>query len=144
MAAISITAANVTKTSTTQTAVGTAGETITAGMPVYLKTSDSRLWKADANDTAATATVVGISLHGASAGQPLVYAVPNYSLVIGATLVVGSWYFLGTTAGAIVPAGDITTSSYPTCIGYAASATDLFFLGVNPGVAYAGAGAFVA
>ena len=51
MAAISITAANVLKSSTGQVSVGTAGATITAGQSVYIDTSDSNKIKlADAND----------------------------------------------------------------------------------------------
>lgn len=144
MTAVSITAASVAKTSSTQSVNGVAGETITAGQPVYLKAADGRLWKA-LNTTLAASQIVGIALHGSLAGQPLAYAVPGYNLTIGATLVLGSWYFVGGTAGTIVPAGDIATGAFAQCLGYADSTTTLFqILGGNPGVAYAGAGAFAA
>lgn len=142
MAAISITAANVASASLTAT--GVAGTTVTAGQALYLSSSDTRLYLADANDTDATAVFVGIATHGSLAGQPLTYARPTGTIVIGATLVVGSVYVLGTTPGAINPAGDIATSSRTVIIGYATSATVLYILGTNTATVYAGAGGFAA
>lgn len=119
MADISITAANVAigTTGTPETGTGTAGETITAGQPVYLKSSDSRLWKADCNVSTAEAEVVGVALHGSLAGQPLKYQ-KSGEITIGATIAAAETYILSATAGGIAPVADLASSSYLTRIGY--------------------------
>jgi len=94
---------------------GTAGETVTAGQVVYLKASDNRLWLATANASSvvALATVKGIALHGASAGQPLrIQTSGTIEVGAAATVVVGKTYVLSATAGAICPDADISTTAY--------------------------------
>lgn len=117
MADISITPANCVKVAGATVANGIAGESITAGQAVYLKASDSKLWKADANDTSATAEVVGIALHAAAANQPLQYQTAG-QLTIGATVAAAETYILSTTAGGIAPVADLASASYLTRIGY--------------------------
>jgi hypothetical protein len=62
MADISVTAASVVPGANATLIQSTAGETITAGMAVYLKASDSRWWKAQADGTiyVVSATAGGI------------------------------------------------------------------------------------
>lgn len=121
MANLSQTAANVAIGSAiTRTRVVQAGETIAQGQPVYLKTSDSKYWKADANASADTAKAVGIALTPASANGYLVIQEGSGGLInLGATLTVGETYVVSATAGAIAPIGDLTTGDYPCILGVA-------------------------
>ena len=111
MAAISITAANVLKSSTGQVSVGTAGATITAGQSVYIDTSDSNKIKlADANGTAPANTFAGIALNAASSGQPVSYCTNDTSgFTIGATVVAGDTIWLSQTPGGLTKTiGDLS------------------------------------
>lgn len=128
MADLSITAANVQKSSTSQVQSGKAGETITAGQSVYLKASDTSIYKADNNVDAATAAAVGVSLNGAAAGQPINYTTSG-PYTAGGTLVVGETYIVSSTAGGIAPIADISTN-YVTILGVAISAS-LLQLNIN-------------
>ena len=126
MAALSITASQVQPGSTAARQSGTAGETITAGQPVYKKASDGKLYKADNATSAATADVKGIALHGASDGQPLDYQPSgDVTLGAGASMTVGEIYVVGTTAGDIEPEGDLVSTEYVTVLGVATSASVL-------------------
>jgi hypothetical protein len=122
MADITITAANVVPASGATIPVGTAGETITAGKALYLKASDSRLWLAQCDGTAAEAAVVGIALSGASAGQPLPYVTAG-TMNIGGTTSKADVYCLSATAGGIAPQADLTSGHRIVFIAYA-TATD--------------------
>lgn len=124
MADITITAANVLRTSA-DTTTGIAGETITAGQAVYLKSSDTRYWKAQCDGTAAEAAAVGIALHAALAGQPLTIATGG-TMNIGATTA-KVFYYLSATAGGIAPIADLTSGQYIVSLGYA-TATDGSFV----------------
>lgn len=124
MTDLSVTAASVVSGSNAIVdRTGFAGETITAGMPVYFDTS-TRLWmKADANAaTAAARTPQGIALHGASANQPLAVQTKG-DITIGATLTAGVTYYLSDTAGGICPIADVGTGEYYAIIGIAKSTT---------------------
>jgi len=123
MADISVTAANVVKVAGAATDRGTAGETITAGMPVYLKASDNLLYKADA-DGSGTTTVIGISLHAALANQPLEYLTGG-SLTFNAVLTAGTIYTASDTAGGIRPAVDNNSGDTISILGVASSTTVL-------------------
>ena len=103
MAAISITATSVLKSSTGQVSVGTAGATITAGQAVYIDTTDSNKIKlADANGTTPANTFAGIALNAASSGQPVSYCTNDTAgFTIGATVLAGDTIWLSPTAGGI-------------------------------------------
>lgn len=124
MAALTVTATSVLPLTAAQ-AEGVLGETATAGAGVYLKASDSRLWLAQADGTAAEAAAVGILLSGGAAGQPAKYAT-NGPINIGATTA-KTHYFVHTTAGGVGPAADLTSGHYQTRLGYA-TATDGTFV----------------
>lgn len=100
-----------------------AGETITAGQPLYLSASNT-LMVADANDTAVKAAVVGISLNGGSAGQPIKYQ-SGGTINLGATLAVGVIYVVSATVGKICPVTDMAAASYCTILGVATTAANL-------------------
>ena len=119
MAAITVTPANVGfGEETVVFQIGQAGEAITQGQSLYRSSSNNKLYKADANDTAAKAVVVGIALTPASTDGYFLFA--ESGLVnVGATLAVGTLYAVGQTAGSIVPVADLTTNDYVTYIGTA-------------------------
>lgn len=125
MADVSVTAAEVLPTSTTTFESGLAGETITAGQPLYKKSGDANaLWKCDA-DTSAESDCVGIALGGGADGQRIVYATGG-DIDPGFTAVVGEAYAVSTTAGNIAPVSDITTTGdFITILGIATSASNL-------------------
>jgi len=135
MADITITAANVAFVSG-QKIHGTAGATVTAGMPVYIDSSDSSELKGCDADAEASAACVGIALHAASDGQPLTYAAPGSVVNMGATLTVGEIYVCSTTVGGVAPEADIiTTGDYVTVLGVATTAANLKFTPIVSGVA---------
>lgn len=125
MADLTITAANVAKGATNnRTRQGTAGGTITAGMPVYLDSADSE-YKACQANAATTDEAVGIALHAASDGQPLTLLVGG-DINMGATLTVGEVYVVSAAAaGGVAPIGDLTTGNYVTILGVATTASNL-------------------
>lgn len=102
-----------------------AGATITAGMPVYLDSSDSYKAKiADANVSAAVAAVVGIATHAATSGQPL-RLITAGQLNMGSILTLGEEYVLSDTVGLICPRSDLATGHWITRLGHAESASVL-------------------
>lgn len=132
---ITITAANVIPGAGATYHEGTAGATITAGQPVYLDSADGKLKLADANAASAdAATVKGIALQGASAGQPLKTQTSG-PITIGATVTQGTIYVLSATAGGIAPAADLATGHRVTVLGVATSASVLQLQITSSGVA---------
>lgn len=126
MADLTITAASVLKTSGNVLS-GTAGETITAGQSVYLKAADSRIWKAQADGTAAEAAAVGVALHASLAGQPIQYVGDGAVINIGGTTAKLTTYCVSAAAGGVAPIADLTSGQYITELGYA-TATDGSFV----------------
>lgn len=130
MADLSITAANVVPGSNADTVVGTAGETITAGMVVYKSSTTNKWMKADNNAATAEArgsdtSNVGVALTGSSLNQPLVVQ-KSGDITIGATVTAGTAYYLSDTAGGIIPVADIDTAGmYYVLLGLAKSTTVL-------------------
>lgn len=127
MANITITAANVIAASTASKAASRAGETITAGMPVYQHT-DGLYYKAD-TDTSAHAAVVGISLHAALTGQPL-QIITSGALTLGSILTKGSVILLSNSVGLMYEILDpqsiddvMVSADYRTILGTATSST---------------------
>ena len=120
---IAVTAGSVLAASTATTSDVTAGATITAGQVVYLDASDSNKAKLAITTTAATANARGISLHGASSGQPLKIVVAG-NLNPGGTVVVGKVYIVSpNNAGGIAPITDTGAGQYVTILGIGTTAT---------------------
>ena len=141
MADLVITAANITKGSVTGytpiTTTGTAGETITAGQAVYINASDSnKIYKADADASSTAAAAVGISLHAATAGQPITYLTSG-PLNFGAILTAGTYYVVSSTAGGICPTSDLSTGEYSTLLMYAYSTSVGIVMPTATGIAIA-------
>jgi hypothetical protein len=122
MADLTITAASVANLSGIGKRLsGTAGGTITAGMPVRVGTNGRLV--ASANTSAANAKVDGIALNGASDGQPVSYQAEG-SVNLGATLAVGKVYVLS-AAGLISPVDDVAAADFVTVIGVGVTASSL-------------------
>ena len=120
MADLTITASQVLPGTGVTQANGTAGETITAGQPVYKDSTDSNHLKlAGAASTAAIATCVGISAHASLDGQPLTYYTAGLVTIgAGAAPAEGVMYTLSTTAGKITTDAIVSTE-YLTYLGTA-------------------------
>lgn len=133
MADITVTAANVApNTGTVAPSVitrGTAGATVTAGQSIYLDSATNTLKLADADASTATASAVGIALHGSLTGQPLAYVTGGF-FTPGATLTKGQVYCVSTTAGGIAPISDTVaaTGAHPCILFYAISTSVAYVL----------------
>lgn len=129
MADYTVTAANVLASGTATKTTGVAGTTITAGQALYADASDSNKLKlADANASSAAATLVGIALHAALAGQPITYATADDDFTHGLTTVAASdVIILSGTAGALAPVADLASGWFPVVAMVAKSATKAHF-----------------
>jgi len=125
MADLTITAASVVPASGASVNSGTAGETITAGMALYLKSADARYWKAQCDGTTEESTVAGVAINGASAGQPVSF-INAGTVTIGATTVKTTAYMLSAAAGAICPQADLVSTNKIVYIGFATDAVGTF------------------
>lgn len=105
---------------------GTAGETVAAGNLVYLKESDGRWWKADADLTATVDNIsLGIAQGSGTAGNSISSGVLTYGLDTNQSgLTANSPAFAGNTAGAIV---STTPGTIEVALGYSTSTTSVFF-----------------
>lgn len=129
MAALTVTATSVTHVSgSVQQEV--LGETCTAGQAVYRKSSDNRMWKAQADGTAAEAAAVGILLSGGAAGQPCLLAGPGAVINIGATTE-KVHYFANDTAGGVGLQGDVGSGDYITRLGYSLTTDGVFYVDIK-------------
>ncbi len=99
---------------------------MTAGQSTYLKSSDSKYWKADANASSAASAAKGVVIVGASSDAYGVVA-ESGPIDVGATLTVGVPYIVSTTAGGIAPASDFSgySGSFLQHLGYATSTSTL-------------------
>lgn len=122
MAALSVTAANVAKSTDAVTEEGVAGASLTAGMAVYKDASDSNKIKGADADVVTSAAAVGIALHAAASGQPIIFQKSGL-ITMGATMTKGEHYFAGTTAGELVPLADLASGDFPTRVIQAISTT---------------------
>jgi len=125
---LSVTAANVVPGARAKTFVGTAGATLTAGQLVYLDSTASTIKLADADASATTSNVIGITASGASSGQPVVIITEDDDLTVGGTLSMAApVYCLSSVAGAICPTADIGVGEYPIVVFIAKSTTKAIF-----------------
>lgn len=113
---------------------GTAGETFSAGQPVYLKVSDSRWYKLLANDATLLNTTqilqYGIALGSGSAGVSISGGVATQGLVSGLSgLTANSSYYISDT-GTL----SVTPGTYSIPFGWATSTTTLVLLSKNANI----------
>lgn len=88
-------------------AAGTSGEAITAGDALYLKASDSRLYKTTTGANEGSYSFVGFAINTTLAAAATQYYTRPNGIVTGLSgLTAGSYYFLNGTAGqiSVVPA----------------------------------------
>lgn len=118
MAALTQTAANVALGGTAVLFQKVqAGEILTQGNAVYLKTSDSKYWKTDA-DAAASSVLAGVAITPAAADGYFILQTAG-PINLGGTLAVGVDYYIHTTAGAIGLIGELTTGDFASRLGKA-------------------------
>lgn len=119
MADFSITASQVTRVSGIEK-IGTAGEALTAGQAIYLKSTDNRFWKSLANGTAEQQVCAGIVLHNAAAGQPIRYLDNGVlTLTTGTVGIAGDAVIMsGVTAGNICPHSDAVAGWRENILGF--------------------------
>lgn len=124
MAALSITASDVKlqQGQVNFTANRLFGETVAAGSPVYLLNNE---YMKAVNDSVAASTVLGLTLMSGDDGDIALIVPDTAKLYVGTVLTQGVYYYLGATAGTIVPYGDLTTADYVTRIGFAESTSVL-------------------
>lgn len=136
MSALSITAANVAWISGTKNTSYNAGAAIAAGQPVYLDAATNTIKVCDADASAATADCFGVAISTGVSGQPVTVQTDG-TLTIGGTMTLGEVYFLGTTAGALIPAADLANPARTTIVGVATSTTVMTLKLYTSGVVHA-------
>jgi hypothetical protein len=133
MADLSITVANVVAGANAVKETGIAGETITAGQPVYKDAASKRFMKAKSTSAVPGASVAyGIALHGSLLYQPLTVQ-KSGDITIGSAITVGSAYYLSETAGGIEPVADLAAGENVCVLGFAKTTTVLDLKISNPG-----------
>lgn len=118
MSALVITAANVKPSAAASLRQNIAGVAITAGQLVY-KDANGKMQLSDSNAGDASSAVHGVAVASAAADQPVAWVDSDSALTIGATVVKGTTYCLGATAGSIVPQADLITADRVIVVGIA-------------------------
>jgi tetrahydrodipicolinate N-succinyltransferase len=122
---IVITANNVTPGTNSTRKTYVSKEVVTAGQGVALDTADKKVGLWDSNSPSAwKKKPLGVALNGAQIGQPVVVHEEG-RINIGATVVVGTAYFMSDTPGGICPMADVGTGENSVFIGIATLATEL-------------------
>jgi len=100
-----------------------AGEAIEAGDLVYRDTTTGKYMLASASSEA-TAAIEGIAVSSASV-DGYFSMLSSTSLILGATVVAGTPYFLSTNGGKIAPFADLSSGDYVSLLGFASSTTEI-------------------
>ena len=124
MAALTITAVRPTET-TTFSPIVKYGATLAVGVPVYLDPADREHKAADNNASTATRAVVGLTFSPGVDGGSGILVTRGSVVLVGATMTEGAKYYLGATAGEIVPFGDLASGQPVVEIGSAVDATTM-------------------
>lgn len=124
MAALSSITA-VRPTSNTKIRVVAYGTTISPGQPLYEDPADGEWKLADNDASTTTANAKGIAMTPGVDGGFGIVATGGSIILVGTTMAVGETYFVGSTAGQIIPDADLATGDYVTRLGTAASTTQL-------------------
>lgn len=130
MAALTITAANIVPVSgfSRVSPDPIAATTIAQGEACYINSS-SLAALAQCDGTATEATVAGIAVNAALAGQPVCLQ-SGGSLGFGAILTAGTPYAVGRVAGQIIPVSDLASTDKISYLGIASTTSNLV-LGIN-------------
>jgi hypothetical protein len=114
MAAFSITAANVQRSTSATIYTGTAGATITQGQPLYLDTTSNSYKLANA---LTNNPLAGVSMVSVSNGQDIVVCAKDPNFSPGFTIGTGNFVLLGNVAGQLNPVEDRGTGWFVTTLG---------------------------
>jgi hypothetical protein len=134
MVDLTITAANVLASGQAVKETGVAGATITAGQTVYKEAGTGLFKLSDSNDAVVEKKAVyGIALHGSLTGQPLTIVRSDPAFIPGATMTLGTAYYLSETPGGIQPVADLGAGEQIVLLGIATSTTVLNLQPFNPG-----------
>lgn len=125
MAALSVTVASVLKSSAGNSAIGTAGATITQGQPVYVDTTVTpntiKPAYGSSAGSAVISTVAGIAQNAALTGQPVSYCTTDPAFAHGfstSDVAAGQIVYLDDTAGNMtVTFADLDATDWVTAIG---------------------------
>lgn len=120
MADLSQTAASVKIKSQGMLPIGTSGEALTQGQPIYQ--SGGVWYRCDANDTAAKSICTAIVITPCATSGYFAYATPGMDVDLGATLAVGEPYAVSTTVGGICPMADLVSTNYICPLGMTTAA----------------------
>lgn len=114
MPAFSINVSNVIRSTSGSIFIGTAGQAITAGQPLYFDSTNSvyKLANGLTNNP-----VAGIAVDGAALNQDIVICTKDPNFSPGYPIVSGNIALLGNVAGAVQPYEDRTTGWYVTALG---------------------------
>ena len=108
---------------------GTAGETITAGQPIYQGT-DNKLKLAGSKLPTPGYRVCGLAACSATAGQPIFYNSSDPDLILGLPLDAGQTLALGDVPGTIVNVEDVPSGAVVVVLG-TAKTDSLFNLNIT-------------
>jgi len=128
MAALTITAANVSRASGPVKHGQIAGEAFNAGAALYYKNSDGKWYKAQDDGTAEEAGAYGFGIAlgtAAAAGQEISVALPESIVTLGSVVTAGVVYTIDDAAGSIGPIADRASTDKVTVIGLGISATQM-------------------
>lgn len=141
MSDVAIIAANVAPFAKDGYSLGVPGETVTAGLFLYLKPSDQLWYKADCltlekSGGGFDSGRIRMALSGGVAGQPIALANPGSIVVMNAVLQKGRTYGLSATAtaGAMVLINELVNTNFLTRLGHAKSTTEFFFEPLSTGI----------
>jgi hypothetical protein len=124
MAVLTVTAANVLASGTGQKTPGVAGATLTAGQPLYADASSGGVLKPAVANSATGSDMVGVSLHAALTGQPIMYVTSDVAFTHGLSgVVAGDIVILSATAGSFSPSADLASTWYTVVAIICTSAT---------------------
>lgn len=117
MSALSINTSNVIRSTSAAIFIGTAGQTITAGQPVYYDSTNVLYKLANAVGASPINVVAGIAVDGAATNQDLVICTRDPNFSPGHVINSGNIAILGNVAGQINDVSDRATGWYVTILG---------------------------
>jgi hypothetical protein len=117
MAALTVNTANVIRSSSGTVFIGTAGQTITAGQPLYYDTTNAVYKLANAVGASPINVVAGIAVASANTNQDIAVCSRDPNFSPGYAINAGNMAILGNVAGQINDVADRATGWYVTCLG---------------------------
>jgi hypothetical protein len=110
------------------------GATVGIGQLLHFDTADNSCKLGDSNLSELAATLFGLAMTPGVDGSYGLVAVGGEVVLVGATMAVGETYYLGATAGEIVPDADLAAGHRIAKLGIAVSTTLLRLQIDNTGI----------